>query len=203
MGTLYSNGIPVSGSASKTNQIGQTVTQAFYDMQKSILMANGYSQSQAETTLTNYGIVVGNEMTQEVFNSLVGDELTQINSNFTDELSAKQNSTDNALATTSKTVVGAINEINSNLNKNNSLTTAVMLTKDVAYTCPSDGYLIVSIRYGHVGESVVGYIGAQSISSVIGERSNTRLLSTFVRKGMSIKFTDTGTYGNGLFLPIV
>lgn len=122
-------------------------------------------------------------------------------------IATKQESTDNNLTTTAKTIRGAINEINADLTElddrvnANTLDTAVDLDSNW-YTAPSDGYLI----YQSGGGNSAGYIeisdGTISFNiCTITNISYNNIPMVFIKKGLKMR-VGIGTVTMAKFYPL-
>lgn len=132
---------------------------------------------------------------------------TEIKDNVVD-ISGKQDKTDNSLTTTSKQVVGAINELNSDLDdmQKNSFGSSVEITNystiSNLFTTPSDGYIAAFVPH-----DVTGYIYVFTDTGLqIVTVNNTGVASTngstiFVRKGMKF-YVHSNSGGTAFFYPI-
>ena len=127
-----------------------------------------------------------------------------------DLTSIYQTKTDNNLQTTSKQIVGAINEVKSALTAN-KLGTAVDITSynssNNRYTCPSDGYVtvysadtgVVVTAWIYGSDELVGVgVNAERISGGQDVRD-----SVYVKKGMKVQAGGTYSgYNTVKFTPI-
>lgn len=108
-------------------------------------------------------------------------------------LDSKQNITDNSLTTTSKTVPGAINEINASLTKNNldtKIDIAIDTSSAVLFTAPSDGYLSLVINAN--GYSIFRIFGADNSTPEMswGDYSDAEhfiVHNFYIKKGMRVR----------------
>ena len=121
-------------------------------------------------------------------NYIIKAQQVALPADFATELDKKQNITDNTLETDSKTVPGAINEINTALTAN-VVGTEVNLNSytsvDAPYTCPSDGYVILTVG-ASVSTAVECKINNAIVLTLKGNNADTVHNATFVRKGMTI-----------------
>ena len=121
----------------------------------------------------------------------VQNAITEINTSLSD----KQDSTDNTLTTTDKTIPGAINEINADLTAN-TLGTSVELGT-TPYVCPTDGYASVEVGY-QASSYCYLYVNGVTCSAVSSNsayaESGIHRASLYVRKGMSLAVAGYGTF---------
>lgn len=137
------------------------------------------------------------------------NEWIQIGTSTIDLSAIYQTKTDNNLQTTSKQIVGAINEVKSALGNvptvpTGNLGTLVDLTAyndSNKYTFPSDGYVNTYVNAS--GSAVVKISGNNGAGTPfeIGSGIN-QSISLFVRKGMKAYGIVSGTYAHAYFIPL-
>jgi len=128
------------------------------------------------------------------------NEWIQIGTSTIDLSAIYQTKTDNNLQTTSKQIVGAINEVKTGLgnkvNASGSLTDSnkVLLNsyrENSPYTTPTDGYLNVLNTASTKG---VAYIKTSTDHIIVGSKASEGWFTTYVKKGTNI-------YCDSSFLP--
>ena len=135
---------------------------------------------------------------------------TALPTDFQTALDEKQDIVDNALQTTSKEIVGAINEINSDLaaNKINDRISLTSYTGSNHYTVDSDGYLFIGAGTTDTDVSVTiqgatgsNYSISVSTEYISGAHGQSELI--FIKKGMSIKCNGNYSSTSVMFYPLV
>lgn len=126
------------------------------------------------------------------------------------DLTAYQKITDNNLVTTDKTVVGAINElagdiseINTDFTKYNfgtSVSIKDYTSASNAYTCPSDGYVRLSLANSTDMKGTVIVNGLMMLSFTRAD--DYPVTSLFVRKGMTVYCTNFSADAGIAFIPL-
>lgn len=103
---------------------------------------------------------------------------------------------------------GALNELNDAINtvdtyvKAKNFGTAVSLTDNVGYTCPSDGYFRINITSG-TNNYCYQYINSVLVygTAYVNNSSGAQIWNAiYVKKGMTIRFHGSGA--TGIFTPI-
>ena len=146
----------------------------------------------------------------EVFGILNGTRFT-LYSNITELTAAATSYNNTGSGLNANNVQDAIDEVKSEINSLasnqalNSFGTAVSLTLDTDYTCPSDGYFTI-LCYQTAVNYAFGYVnGATLMLNATSQNSahqGSLVSSIFVRRGMIIKFSGT-TNSTGTFRPLV
>ena len=126
----------------------------------------------------------------------IGSELTELNSNLT----SKQNATDNNLQTTAKTVIGAINELDTDMLKKVNFRQITIYPND-SYHMPRifKNLRLLEIYGIHVINGNTNYCYYKILS--IGEKDNSDAIHTVmiqtVEQGITLSFSD---YYGGLII---
>lgn len=104
---------------------------------------------------------------------------------------------------------GATNLIDKKLSKNYSQGNGSSLTKNVEFTCPSDGYVKAifsnssSVKTVNVQVKDTAGTWTGLFRMAMPASANYQTMTTFVKKGMALRWDNSSTNESVIFYPIV